>query len=99
MAALSECYGAASNWETRRKILSIMADKVRYKTLLKYVPDLIKYRFTEAKRHYLTHGRGMLVPQERAPRQDVSPLQIEHFIMFITSPHIIQDLPSATKQQ
>ena len=34
MAALSECYGAASNWATRRQILTIMEDKVRYKTLL-----------------------------------------------------------------
>lgn len=93
MAALSECYGAASNWATRRQILLIMVDKVRYKTLLKYVPDLTKYRYTEAKRHCLTHGRGMPVPHERPPRQDISPSQIEHFIMFITSPHIMQDLP------
>lgn len=93
MAALSECYGAASNWATRRQILSIMADKVRCKTLLKYVSDLTKYRYTEAKRHCLTRGRGMPVPHERVPRQNVSPSQIEHFIMFITSPHIMQDLP------
>ena len=70
-----------------------MADKVRYKTLLKYVPDLTKYRYTEAKHHCLTHGRGMPVSHERGPRQDVSPSQIEHFIMLITSPHIMQDLP------
>ena len=76
MAALSECYGAASNWATRRQILSIMADKVRYKTLLKYVPDLTKYRYTEAKRHCLTHGRGMPVLHERAPRRDVSPCRL-----------------------
>lgn len=93
MAALSECYGAASNWATRRQILTIMADKVCYETLLKYAPDLTTYRYTEARRHCLTHGRGIPVPQERAPRQDVSPSQIEHFIMFITSPHIMQDLP------
>ena len=93
MAPLSECYGAASNWATRRQILSIMADKVRYKTLLKYVPDLTKYCYTEDKRHCLTHGRGMPVLHERAPRRDVSPSQTEHFIMFITSLHIMQDLP------
>ena len=50
----------------------------------------------EAKHHCLTHGRGMPVPHERAPRWDVSLLQIEHFMfmfMLITSPHIMQDLP------
>ena len=58
MEPLAECYQAASRWETRRQILSIMADKVRYKTLLKFIPGLTKYRFTEAKGHCLTYGRG-----------------------------------------
>ena len=76
MAALPACYGAASDWATRRQIPSIMADKVRYKTLLKYVPDLTKYRYTEAQRHCLTHGRGMPVLHERVPRRDVPPRRL-----------------------
>ena len=35
MEALAECYRNASNWQTRRQILSIMADKVSFKTLKK----------------------------------------------------------------
>ena len=53
MESLSECYQVASNWETRRQILSIMADKVRYNKLLRFIPGLTKYCFTEAKRHCL----------------------------------------------
>ena len=93
MEALAECYQAASRWETRRQILSIMADKVRYKRLLKFIPGLTKYRFTEAKRHCLTYGRGAPVLSVRAPRTDVTFSQIEHFIAFITSSQIVQDLP------
>ena len=93
MEALAECYQAASRWETRRQILSIMADKVRYKTLLKFIPGLTKYRFTEAKRRCLTYGRGAPVQSVRAPRTDVTFSQIEHFIAFITSSQIVQDLP------
>ena len=93
MEALAECYQAAGRWETRRQILSIMADKVRYKTLLKFIPGLTKYRFTEAKRHCLTYGRGAPVQSVRAPRTDVTFSQIEHFIAFITSSQIVQDLP------
>ena len=37
MLALAECYDAASSWETRRPILSIMADKVR-KRIIRYIP-------------------------------------------------------------
>ena len=93
MEALSECYQAASSWETRRQILSNMVDKVRYSRLLQFIPGLTKYRFTEAKRHCLNYGRGAPVPSVRVPRTDVTTLQIEHFITFITSSHVVGDLP------
>lgn len=93
MLALAECFDAASSWETRRQILSIMADKVRYKKIIRYIPGLSKYRYTEAKRHCLTYGRGAPVSNVRAPRRDVATPQIEHFISYICSPHVIQDLP------
>ena len=93
MEALAECYQAASRWETRRQILSIMADKVRCKTLLKFISGLTKYRFTEAKRHCLTYGRGAPVQSVRAPGTDVTFSQIEHFLAFITSSQIVQHLP------
>ena len=86
MEALSECYQVASNWGTRRQILSIMADKVQYNKLLRFIPGLTKYCFTEGKRHGLTYGRGTPVPSVRVARTDVTNLQIEH---FITSSHIV----------
>ena len=70
-----------------------MADKVRYRKLLQFIPGLTKYRFKEAKRHCLTYGRGAPVPSVRVARTDVTTVQIEHFISFITSSHLVQDLP------
>jgi hypothetical protein len=93
MASLSECYRAAPSWSTRRQILSIMADKLRFKRLQQYIPDITKFKYTEAKRHCLLYGRGVPVPQAKVIRQDFSIPQIEHFITFITSPHVVQDLP------
>lgn len=93
LQALADCYQEASNWEVRRQILSIMADKVRYSTLLRHIPGLTRYRFTEAKRHCLTYGRGAPVESVRSPRKDVSSSQIQHFIAFITSSQVVQDLP------
>ena len=40
----------------RRQILSIMADKVRFSKLHRYIPGLTNYRFMEAKRHCLAYG-------------------------------------------
>ena len=93
LGALADCYHAAGCWETRRQILSIMADKVSFKKLRLWIPDLSSCRFTEAKRHCLTHGRGAPVSSAQAPVMRVSTAQIDHFITFITSAHVIQDLP------
>ena len=93
MEALAECYHAATCWETRRQILSIMADKVSFRKLRRWIPDLSNYRFTEAKRHCVVHGRGAPVPSVSTPGMRVSIAQVDHFISFITSAHAIQDLP------
>ena len=85
LGALADCYHAAGCWETRRQILSIMADKVSFKKLRLWIPDLSSYRFTEAKR--------APVSSAQAPVMRVSTAQIDHFITFITSAHVIQDLP------
>ena len=47
MNALAECYRAADSWETRRQILSIMADKLTLNQLQHWIPDLSQYRFTD----------------------------------------------------
>lgn len=93
MEALAECYHAATCWETRRQILSIMADKVSFRKLKRWIPDLSNYRFTEAKRHCLVHGRGTPIASVSTPAMRVSTAQIDHFVAFITSAHTIQDLP------
>ena len=93
MEALAQCYQASDTWEKHRQILSIMADEVRFTKLLRYIPCLTNYRFTDAKRHCLTYGRGGPVKSLRASRKDIACSQIKHFIAFITSSHIVQDLP------
>ena len=93
MSALAECYRAADSWETRRKILAIMAVKSTLNELRHWIPDLSQYRFTEARRHCLECGRGAPVLTVPTPRIRISTAQMDHFIAFIISPHIIQDLP------
>ena len=51
MNDLTECYNNANSWETRRQILSIMADKVTFSTLKKWIPGLTRYRFSVARKH------------------------------------------------
>ena len=63
----------------------------------RWIPDLSNYQFTEAKRHCLVHGRGAPVPVVSTPGIRVSTVQIDQFVAFITSAHIIQDLPFGEK--
>ena len=89
--ALAECYKNASHWSTRRQILSIIADKVSYRTLQSWIPGLTRYRFNIARQHAHMYEGGAEVETRSVPRMYVS--QLEHFLDFITSEGIIQELP------
>ena len=97
LEALAESYCNASHWSTRRQILSIMADKISLKELQRYIPGLTSYRFNIARHHQLLHGRRTAVPLEIARRMKVDYSQVDHFLNFITSPHVVQDLPFGEK--
>ena len=90
--ALTECYNNAGHWGTGQQILSILADKVSFKMLKRWIPSLTRYRFNIARHHRLLHGRGGVLLTEKYTRMYVGPGQLHHFLNFITSGHIIQDL-------
>ena len=81
----------------RRQILSIIADKVSYKEIQKWIPDISRYRYNIAIHHRLLHGRGSVVPVHSTAWIHVSPEKLDHFLSFITSAHIVQDLPFGEK--
>ena len=97
MKDLTECYQNASTWRTRLQILSILADKFTFSALKAWIPELTRYRFSAARKHALLHGRGVLPPQPLQTRMFVAQGQLDHFLDFITSPYVIQDLPFGEK--
>ena len=64
---LQECH-----WSTRRQILSIIADKVNYRTLQSWIPGLTQYRFNIARQHAHMYGGGAEVETRSVPRMYVS---------------------------
>ena len=93
LQVLAETYEHATGWDTRRQILSIMADLVPFSTLQKYLPEITKYRVKTARHHKELYGRGAPILETRSTRMRVSLVQLDHLLTFITSPHVIQDLP------
>ena len=47
LESLTECYNSATQWETRRQILSIMVDKISFKSLQRYIPNLTPVSFQD----------------------------------------------------
>ena len=91
--ALAETYQHATGWDTRRQVLAIMADLVPVREIKKFIPGLADYRVKEARLHILKYGRGAPVPLKKSPRMRVNENQLDHFLTFITSSHVVQDLP------
>ena len=58
---------------------------------------LTQYRYTMANLHRMQCGRGAPVPSQRTPRIKIDLQQLDHFLGFITSPHLVQDLPFGEK--
>ncbi len=46
-----------------------------------------------ARKHRLECGRGALPPPNKSTRMRIDCNQLSHFLCFITTPHIIHDLP------
>ena len=68
-----------------------------YKFIASFIQGLTKYRYTIANLHRLQFGRGAPVPFQPSTRIRVDLKQLDHFLFFITSPHLIQDLPFGQK--
>ena len=90
---MAEAYSNSSSWDTRRQVLSVMAGVASFGTISEFIPGLTQYRYTMASLHRMQYGRGAPVPSQRTPRIKIDLQQLDHFLGFITSPHLVQDLP------
>ena len=93
LTALAETYENASSWDTKRQVLAIMADLLSYRELQKFIPGVTEYRIKIARLHIKRYGRGSPLPESKSPRMKVDECQLDHFLSFITSSHVVQDLP------
>ena len=44
LESLVECYNNATQWHTRRQILSIMVDKVSFNSLQRLIPNALSFQ-------------------------------------------------------
>lgn len=70
-----------------------MADLITFKRIQYYIPGLTEYRFKMERQHALQYGRGAEIPKNKSPRLRINLNQLDHFLYYITGPHVTQDLP------
>ena len=90
---LAKTYRHAFCSETQRQVLSIMADLISFKHIQDYIPGLTEYHFKMARHHVLQYGRGAEVSMLKSPRLRIELTKLDHFLDYVTSPHVTQDLP------
>ena len=91
-------YNELSDPGERRQVLSIIADILPFKRLQELIPEVTRHQVTQAKKHKEQFGRGPSAPVSSGlPRERVDSSRVDHFLDFITSGHVIQDLPFGTK--
>ena len=98
LMAVVESYNELSDPEERRQVLSIIADILPFKRLQELIPEVTRHQVTQAKKHKEQFGRGASAPVSSGlPRERVDSSKVDHFLDFITSGRVIQDLPFGTK--
>jgi len=51
LKSVAEAYQNASSWDTRRQVLSVIADLVPYSLIQRYLPGITEYRVRAAREH------------------------------------------------
>ena len=97
LEALAEAYNNATSWDTRRQVLSVMSGVASFRAISEFIPGLTQYHYTTANLHCVQYGWHAPVPTSESPRLRIDRNQLDHFLGFITSPHLVQDLPFGEK--
>ncbi|CAH1248588.1 Hypp8275 [Branchiostoma lanceolatum] len=94
---LVKAYQEAETWQTRQQILSLFADDYTKDELQELIPGLTKWRIDQARAHATESGPGKPVQQQPIYRTRLNPVKTDHFLSFLTQPHLLQDVAYGTK--
>ena len=90
---LVNSYMKAETWQIQRQVLSVLSVSRTYQEVLNLLPEVTKYRFYAAKEHATTQGCALPPPKKAITRNRMDEQKLDSFLEYITSSHIIKDLP------
>lgn len=95
--AIVSSYMVANTSTLRRQLLSIATNDYSFAEVSASIPGLSHYKFYSAKKHAQNIGLGVPAQTSKIPRSKINDGQLDHFLDFITSNHLIKDLPIGEK--
>ncbi|CAC5368627.1 unnamed protein product [Mytilus coruscus] len=93
LKSLADSYSKAESWQIRRQILSVISIQLNYNETEQLIPGLSEYRYYAAKKHSNKEGCGMPRKNREDTRNRMDHAKLDSFMDFITSSHVIKDLP------
>ena len=99
LEAIASSYMKANTFTLRRHLLSIATNDYSFAEVSAQIHGLTRYTFYSAKKHAQDVGIGIPVEPSKIPRSKIDDLQLDHFLDFITSNHLIKDLPLGEKSR
>ncbi|XP_061191608.1 uncharacterized protein LOC133199785 [Saccostrea echinata] len=89
---LIHAYQTSETWRHRRQILSFFTQTLSFKEAKSLLPNMTESMYYAAKNHAKNVGPGLPV-NTTSTRKRMDPVKLDNFLDFITSPHVIRDLP------
>ncbi|CAC5391323.1 unnamed protein product [Mytilus coruscus] len=89
---LLEAYRSAVTCRHRCQILSFLTQTMSFKEINQKLPDVTYSKFFTAKNHAKLVGPGLPITPS-ITRHKMDPIKLDNFLDFITSEHIVRDLP------
>lgn len=91
-------YRKAESWQQGRQVLSVLASRMSFKDLLSLLPEVTSHRYYAALSHSKKIGPALPIPEKKLHRQKLDPERLDSFLDFITSSHVVRDLPFGEKK-
>ena len=94
---LVQAYKLADNRHTRLQILSLFVNMFSKSQLQEFIPGISKRQIDEARRHADLRGPGKPSSPPEIRRMRLEATKTDHFLDFISSPSLLQDVSYGTK--
>ena len=94
---LVKVYEQAGHCQTKRQILSLVADDFSRGELQEMIPGLSKWCIDQARQHATEAGKGPPLPEIPSFRTRIEHEKVHYFIEYISRPEFVQDVAFGTK--